>query len=68
MNFSFERDRIEQVLRLYFALESGKLTFEIRGFRDSAVVIIRNTIRFRAGVRARVGFTLVTFTFISGYH
>ena len=55
MNFSFERDRIEQLLRLYSALASGNLRFKIRGFRDSAVVIIRNAIRFRAGVMVRVG-------------
>ena len=62
MNFSFERDRIEKVLRLYSALGSGKVIFEIRGFRASAVVLIRNAIRFRARVMARVGFTLVTVT------
>ena len=48
----------------YFtSLGSGKLIFEIRGFRASAVVLIRNAIRFRARVMDRVGFTLVTVTF-----
>ena len=55
MNFSFERDRIEQLLRLYSALGSGKFIFKIRRFRDSAVAMIRNAIRFRAGVGVRVG-------------
>ena len=63
MYFNFERDRIEQLLRLYSALGSGKLIFKIRGFRASAVVIIRNAIRFSAIVMDRVGFTLVTITF-----
>ena len=63
MNFSFERDRIEQVLKVYSALGNGKLIFKIRGFRACAVALIRNAIRFRARVVATVGFTLVTVTF-----
>ena len=63
MNFNFERDRIEQLLRLYSALGSGKLIFKIRGSRASAVVIIMNAIRFRTGIMARVGFTLITAIF-----
>ena len=47
MNFSFERDRIEQVLRLYSVSGTGKSSFEIRA---SAVVTSRTAIRFRLGL------------------
>ena len=50
MNFSFERDRTEQLLRLYPALGSGKLRFEIGA---SAMVRIRTAIRLRVRVGAR---------------